>query len=135
MSTARQWLTVLLDEVHFLMEEKGYKRFTLTGSTARKLKRGAANLLAGRAILRKLFPLTSQETGFSIPARRLLRYGAMPLSGTRRTTRPRGVLESVRDDLPERRDQGRQGGRALAASSIACNCKFSGSSALAFSRL
>lgn len=72
----------LLDEVHFLMEEKGYKRFALTGSSARKLKRGAANLLAGRAILRKLFPLTSEETGFSIPTRQLLRYGTMPLSVT-----------------------------------------------------
>jgi hypothetical protein len=44
----------LLDEVHFLMEEKGYKKFALTGSSARKLKRGAANLLAGRAIVRNL---------------------------------------------------------------------------------
>src|SRR5690606_3659724 len=69
-------------EVHFLMEEKGHKRFALTGSSARKLNRGAANLLAGRAILRKLFPLTSEETGFSIPTRQLLRYGAMPLSVT-----------------------------------------------------
>lgn len=31
----------LLDEVHFLMEERGYKRFALTGSSARKVKRGA----------------------------------------------------------------------------------------------
>jgi uncharacterized protein len=62
---ASQWIVVdevqrvprLLDEVHFLMEEKGYKRFALTGSSARKLKRGAANLLAGRAILRRMFPL------------------------------------------------------------------------------
>ena len=72
----------LLDEVHFLMEEHGYRRFVLSGSSARKLKRGGANLLAGRAILRKLFPLTSLETGFSVPAEQLLRYGAMPLSVT-----------------------------------------------------
>lgn len=39
----------LLDEVHYLMEEKGYRRFALTGSSARKLKRGAANLQIGRA--------------------------------------------------------------------------------------
>lgn len=85
-----QWIVIdevqrvpkLLDEVHFLMEEKGYKRFALTGSSARKLKRGAANLLAGRAILRKLFPLTSREMDFSIPARQLLRYGSMPMSVT-----------------------------------------------------
>jgi uncharacterized protein len=70
----------LLDEVHFLMEEEGYKRFVLTGSSARKLKRGGANLLAGRAIVKKLFPLTSGEIAFATPSRQLLRYGALPLS-------------------------------------------------------
>jgi len=87
---ARQWIVVdevqrvprLLDEVHFLMEEKGYKRFALTGSSARKLKRGAANLLAGRAVLRKLFPLTSKEMDFSVSTDQLLRYGSMPMSVT-----------------------------------------------------
>jgi uncharacterized protein len=72
----------LLDEVHLLIEEHGYKRFALTGSSARKLKRGAANLLAGRAVLRKLFPLTMAEMEFTVPAARLLRYGSMPLSVT-----------------------------------------------------
>ncbi len=62
------------------MEEKGYKKFALTGSSARKLKRGAANLLAGRAVVKKLFPLTSAEMGFSVPTAQLLRFGAMPLS-------------------------------------------------------
>ena len=70
----------LLDEVHFLMEEKGYKRFVLTGSSARKLRRGSANLLAGRAVLRKLFPLSSAEMDFSVSGDQLLRYGSMPLS-------------------------------------------------------
>lgn len=70
----------LLDEVHFLMEDKGYKRFALTGSSARKLRRGAANLLAGRAILRHLFPLTSLETGFAVPIEQALRFGALPMS-------------------------------------------------------
>ena len=85
-----QWIVVdevqrvprILDEVHFLMEEKGYKRFALSGSSARKLKRGAANLLAGRAVLRKLFPLTSCELDFSVPTNQLLRYGSMPISVT-----------------------------------------------------
>jgi predicted AAA+ superfamily ATPase len=70
----------LLDEVHYLMEEKGYKKFVLTGSSARKLKRGAANLLAGRAIVKKLFPLTAAEMDFSVPSKQLLRFGAMPMS-------------------------------------------------------
>jgi len=72
----------LLDEVHFLMEEDGYRRFVLSGSSARKLKRGGANLLAGRAVLRKLFPLTAAELDFSVPVDQVLRYGAMPLSIT-----------------------------------------------------
>lgn len=92
-----QWIVIdevqrvprLLDEVHFLMEEKGYKRFALTGSSARKLKRGAANLLAGRAVMRKLFPLTSQEMNFSVPARQRLRYGSMPMSVTAPNDRSR----------------------------------------------
>lgn len=72
----------LLDEVHFLMEEEGYKKFVLSGSSARKLKRGGANLLAGRAVLRKLSPLTTAETEFTVPSEQLLRYGSMPLSVT-----------------------------------------------------
>jgi len=79
----------LLDEVHFLMEEEGYKRFVLTGSSARRLKRGSANLLAGRASLRKLFPLTSDETGFSVPAEQLMRFGSMPMSVTARINEAR----------------------------------------------
>ena len=72
----------LLDEVHFLMEEHGHKKFVLTGSSARKLKRGAANLLAGRAVVRRLYPLTAGETGFSVPTSQVLRFGSLPLSVT-----------------------------------------------------
>lgn len=72
----------LLDEVHYLMEEEGYKRFVLTGSSARKLRRGAANLLAGRAVLRNLYPLTTAEMANSVPLDQLLRYGSLPLSVT-----------------------------------------------------
>lgn len=55
-----QKLPGLLDEVHRLIEERGM-RFLLTGSSARKLKRGGANLLAGRAWEARLFPLVSAE--------------------------------------------------------------------------
>jgi predicted AAA+ superfamily ATPase len=72
----------LLDEVHFLMEERGYRKFALTGSSARKVKRGAANLLAGRAVMRQFFPLTSAEMEFSAPGSQLLQFGALPLSVT-----------------------------------------------------
>ncbi len=70
----------LLDEVHFLIEEEGYKRFALTGSSARQLRRGGVNLLAGRAVIRRLFPLTTHEMDHVVPIDTLLRYGALPLS-------------------------------------------------------
>jgi predicted AAA+ superfamily ATPase len=44
-----QKIPTLLDEVHRLMETRRW-RFALCGSSARKLRRGGANLLAGRAI-------------------------------------------------------------------------------------
>ena len=50
----------LLDEVHWLIENRGL-RFILCGSSARKLKRGKANLLGGRAWRYELFPLVSAE--------------------------------------------------------------------------
>lgn len=50
----------ILDEVHWLIENKGL-RFILCGSSARKLKRGKANLLGGRAWRYEMFPLVSTE--------------------------------------------------------------------------
>jgi uncharacterized protein len=52
----------LLDEVHWLIENKGLN-FILSGSSARKLKRGKANLLGGRAWRYVMLPLTSKEIG------------------------------------------------------------------------
>ncbi len=43
-----QRVQALLDEVYALIKERKL-RFALTGSNARKLRRGGANLLAGRA--------------------------------------------------------------------------------------
>lgn len=54
-----QKIPALLDEVHFLIEE-GYQ-FALTGSSARKLKKVGANLLAGRAITIYMDPLSYSE--------------------------------------------------------------------------
>jgi predicted AAA+ superfamily ATPase len=71
-----QRLPELLNEVHRLIEERGL-RFLLTGSSARKLRKGAANLLAGRAWSASLHPLTSQEIpDFDLD--RYLRYGGLP---------------------------------------------------------
>ena len=55
-----QHVPLLLDEVHWLIENKGL-RFILCGSSARKLKRGRANLLGGRAWRYEMFPLVTDE--------------------------------------------------------------------------
>jgi predicted AAA+ superfamily ATPase len=57
-----QRLPELLNEVHRLIETRGI-RFLLTGSSARKLRRGGVNLLGGRARTKYLHPLTYRELG------------------------------------------------------------------------
>jgi predicted AAA+ superfamily ATPase len=72
-----QKVPALLDVVHHLIEGKKI-RFALTGSSARKLKRGGANLLAGRALINELYPLTSVETGEDFKLLDALRWGTLP---------------------------------------------------------
>lgn len=67
----------ILNEVHRLIEKKKIT-FLLTGSSARKLKRNQANLLAGRARQAELFPLTTAEIpNFDLD--RYLQYGGLPM--------------------------------------------------------
>ncbi len=67
----------ILDEVHRLIElEK--RRFILTGSSARKLKREGVNLLAGRAHTYKIYPLTAIELGENFDITKSLQYGHLP---------------------------------------------------------
>lgn len=69
----------LLDVVHNLMEtHKVRQTFILTGSSARKLRAGGANLLAGRASLRHLFPLVRRELGKAYDLERALAFGGLP---------------------------------------------------------
>jgi predicted AAA+ superfamily ATPase len=69
----------LLNEVHALLNDHGDRlRFALTGSSARKLRRGGVNLLAGRAIRREMFPLTAVELGARFDLDRALRFGLLP---------------------------------------------------------
>ncbi len=61
-----QKVPALLDEVHWLMENRGLG-FLLTGSSARKLRRGHANFLGGRAWRRTMVPLSATEVeGFDL---------------------------------------------------------------------
>jgi len=72
-----QKVPALLDEVHRLIEKKKW-RFALTGSSARKLRRGGVNLLAGRARTQHMFPLTAHELGRDFDLRHALRFGGLP---------------------------------------------------------
>ncbi len=67
----------LLDVVHQEIE-RGRFLFGLTGSSPRKLKRGGANLLAGRAFINHLFPLTHRELGDVFSLENALRWGTLP---------------------------------------------------------
>jgi predicted AAA+ superfamily ATPase len=67
----------LLDVVHLLMGETK-KIFVMTGSSARKLKRGGANLLAGRAFVYHFFPLTFLEIGDRFDLDFVLHWGSLP---------------------------------------------------------
>lgn len=72
-----QRLPVLLNDVHSLIEDHGY-RFALSGSSARKLKRSNANLLAGRAIVKHLYPLTFSEAHGHVSLDEALQFGTLP---------------------------------------------------------
>lgn len=71
-----QKVPALLDEVHWLIERK-QASFLLTGSSARKLRHGHANLLAGRAWRQEMGPLSATEVeGFDLE--RAMRTGLLP---------------------------------------------------------
>ncbi len=80
-----QWVVIdeiqkipsLLDIVHQQIESGGL-RFALTGSSARKLRHGSANLLAGRAFVYHLFPLAARELGKAFSLAQALRWGTLP---------------------------------------------------------
>lgn len=73
-----QKIPSLLEEVHRLMETRPWK-FALCGSSARKLKRGGADLLAGRALTSNLEAFSSAELGDRFDLSRALAFGTLPL--------------------------------------------------------
>lgn len=84
----------LLDEAHRLIETHGL-RFVLSGSSARKLRRGGVNLLAGRAITTPMFPLVSAELSYEFDPQRALRFGMLPMAVT--SDAPQDYLRSYAD--------------------------------------
>lgn len=67
----------LLNEVHRLIENKRLN-VLMTGSSARKLRRGGVNLLGGRASHKLMFPLVSAELGDDFDLAKVLQYGCLP---------------------------------------------------------
>ena len=74
-----QKVPALLDVVHKLIEGERPLRFILTGSSARKLRRGAANLLAGRLTELQMHPFMAAELGDAFDLQRALEVGLVPL--------------------------------------------------------
>lgn len=98
---SRDWVIIdevqkipdLLNEIHRLIESKRLK-FILTGSSARKLKRKGANLLAGRALLYKMYPLTIEELGSDFQLEKALKFGLLPEVYDKHLNDPQKYLDS-----------------------------------------
>ncbi len=73
-----QKVPALLNEVQFLMDQNKNIQFVLTGSSARKLRKGGANLLGGRAVERFLFPFIYLEVEENFDLEEILRFGSLP---------------------------------------------------------
>ncbi len=75
-----QKIPAMLDIVHDLIEspQTRHLKFALTGSSARKLKVAGANLLAGRAFLNELYPLSFLEMQDKFDQSSALSWGSLP---------------------------------------------------------
>lgn len=73
-----QKVPALLSMVQVLLDEGSPHRFLLTGSSARKLRRGQANLLPGRIVMEYLDPLSFWELGERLDVEKALRMGTLP---------------------------------------------------------
>src|SRR5918999_3252116 len=86
-----QRVPALLNEVHRAIEGSR-RRFVLLGSSARRLKTAASNLLAGRGALRTMYPLAPAELGADFDLGRVLRFGSIPVVW--QADDPRAALEA-----------------------------------------
>ena len=87
-----QRVPALLYVVHQLLEEKRGYRFILTGSSARKLKRGGVDLLSGRAVIKTLHPFMASELEDFFNLESSLNIGLLPL--VLNSVNPEEVLDS-----------------------------------------
>ena len=73
-----QKIPKILDVVHLEIEKNKNRQFILTGSSARKLRKGTANMLAGRLFTFSLHPFTHVELGSQFHLPHILQFGALP---------------------------------------------------------
>jgi len=73
-----QRIPELLNVIHAVLEDPGHPRFIMTGSSARKLRRGGTNLLGGRAAYRSLHPFMACELS-KFDLGQALKLGMVPL--------------------------------------------------------
>ncbi len=74
-----QRVPALLDVLQVVLDEKPKRfRFLLSGSSARKLRRGQANLLPGRVVVYAMHPLLARELGEQFRLDRALAHGTLP---------------------------------------------------------
>ena len=89
-----QRIPPLLNEIQTLMFNYPRCRFIITGSSARKLKRGRANLLAGRAVEQFLFPLITDEMAPRFELEETLLFGSLPSVFGREEGEKRALLKT-----------------------------------------
>lgn len=85
----------LLEVVHGLIEEKKGQQFILTGSSARKLRKGGVNLLAGRALMKHMHPFVAAELDGLFDLEKALQVGMIPL--VLGSTGPNATLQAYVD--------------------------------------
>lgn len=73
-----QRLPSLLNTIQSIVDSDKKIRFFLTGSSARKLKRGGANLLPGRVLTYQLGPLVASELEYKVDNKKALELGMLP---------------------------------------------------------
>ena len=89
-----QRVPALLNMIQLLLDEGSKHRFLLTGSSARKLKRGHANLLPGRILMEHLDPLSFWELGEKFDLEKAILLGTLPGVYLEETQTASEILES-----------------------------------------
>ena len=85
----------LLNSIQVLIDRnKGKLKFLISGSSARKLKRGSANLLPGRVLTYRMGPLSCKELSFSMDTKKALALGTLPEPFFARRPLAEKILES-----------------------------------------